>query len=377
MIVAASDSSARSATTAVIAGWSTRSDPNALRCRTCHAASATDWRMPAAVPMTQSSRVCVTICTIVATPRPSSPTSHAVVPASSISLEAFERLPSLSFSRWMRNTFREPSGSTRGTKKQLRPPGACASTRNASLIGALQNHLCPVSANSRPHPSSPPVGSARVVFARTSEPPCFSVIAMPTSAEAFGGRVAPRAAGRVSRPSSRRGSYSRLSSRGIQSSRSPDAASSSVGTAACVIDTGHACPGSTCAKRKNAAARSTFAPGPGEAHADVCAPAATAALMMRWYASSYSTSSMRLPQWSCACSTGECVFAFSASCWNAAEPTRRTDVRGRGGGLRGDRGSPRRRARSAPSLPPRRAARSRRTHRCPREVAPGSGPRAC
>ena len=93
------------------------------------------------MPITQSSRVRVTICTIVATPRPSSPTSHAIVPSSSISLEAFERLPSLSFSRWMRNTLRVPSGSTRGTTKQLSPPGAWASTRNASLIGALQNHL--------------------------------------------------------------------------------------------------------------------------------------------------------------------------------------------------------------------------------------------
>ncbi len=282
MTVAASDSIARSATTAAIAGWSTRSDPNALRCRTCHAASATDWRMPAAVPITQSSRVCVTICTIVATPRPSSPTSHACVPANSISLDAFERLPSLSLRRWMRNTLRDPSGSTRGTTKQLSPPGACASTRKASLMGALQNHLCPVRRNSRPHASSTPVGSARVVFARTSDPPCFSVIAMPTRAERFStvGWRWPVAGGLTRAPPSP-GSYSRESRRGIHCSRRPDAASSSTGTAACVIDTGHACPGSTCAKRKNAAARSTFAPGPGCAHADVCAPAPTAAAMIR------------------------------------------------------------------------------------------------
>ena len=46
--------------------------------------------------------------------------------------------------------------------------------------GYEQNHLWPVSSN---QPS--PTGSARVVFARTSEPPCFSVIAIPHSAPAI------------------------------------------------------------------------------------------------------------------------------------------------------------------------------------------------
>ncbi len=46
-------------------------------------------------------------------------------------------------------------------------------------MGAEQNHLCPVS-RWAPSPA-PGTGSARVVFARTSEPPCFSVMAMPDS----------------------------------------------------------------------------------------------------------------------------------------------------------------------------------------------------
>ena len=50
-------------------------------------------------------------------------------------------------------------------------------------MGAEQNHLCPVS-RWAPGPS-PGAGSARVVFARTSEPPCFSVIAMPASSAAL------------------------------------------------------------------------------------------------------------------------------------------------------------------------------------------------
>ena len=62
---------------------------------------ATAWRMPDAAPMTQSSRVWLTISMMAATPRPSSPTRVAHAPSSSISLDAFDRLPSLSLSRWM------------------------------------------------------------------------------------------------------------------------------------------------------------------------------------------------------------------------------------------------------------------------------------
>ncbi|CAM5264862.1 hypothetical protein SGRI78S_07348 [Streptomyces griseus subsp. griseus] len=86
-----------------------------------------------------------TISMMVRTPRPSSPTRWAQVPSNSTSAEALDRLPSLSFSRWIANTLRVPSGSTRGTRKQLSPPAACASTRKPSDIGAEQNHLCPVS----------------------------------------------------------------------------------------------------------------------------------------------------------------------------------------------------------------------------------------
>ena len=55
---------------------------------------------PAVEPSTQSSRVWLTISMIVGTPRPSSPTSRAQAPSNSTSLDALERLPSLSFRRW-------------------------------------------------------------------------------------------------------------------------------------------------------------------------------------------------------------------------------------------------------------------------------------
>ena len=205
--------------------------------------------MPAAVPSTQSSRVWLTISMIVRIPRPGSPTSRAQVPSSSISAEAFERSPSLSFSRWMRKTLRSPSGSTRGTWKHESPSSVCPRTRNRSDIGAEQNHLCPVSAC-----SSPLSRTATVRFARTSDPPCRSVIAMPAIAPVF------------SPASTRRGSYSLDVSRGSQAAASP-AWARSAGTAAYVIDMGHACPGSTWLNSSKSAPRATWAPGFGSRQA--------------------------------------------------------------------------------------------------------------
>ena len=77
-------------------------------------------------------------------PLPSLPTRHAVAPWNSTSAEAFERLPSLSFSRSRRIAFCVPSGRKRGIRKQVSPSAACASTRKASDIGAEKNHLWPV-----------------------------------------------------------------------------------------------------------------------------------------------------------------------------------------------------------------------------------------
>src|SRR5215831_1885018 len=148
--------------------------------------------MSPALPIAQSSRVCWTISMITGTPRPSSPRSHAVAPSNSTSLDALERLPSLSLRRCRRTALRAPSSRKRGRKKHDRPLLACASTRCASHIGAEKNHLCPVSLYS-PFPTF----SARVWLLLTSEPPWRSVIPMPMSAED------------LSVAGSERGSYSR------------------------------------------------------------------------------------------------------------------------------------------------------------------------
>ena len=75
-------------------------------------------------------------------------------------------------------------------------------------------------------------GSATVVFARTSEPPCFSVIAMPHVAPAF------CSDGRFD------GSYSRVVSRGSHAAASSGACRSA-GTTEYVIEIGHTWPPST------------------------------------------------------------------------------------------------------------------------------------
>ena len=64
------------------------------------------------------------------------------------------------------------------------PPSAWARTRKASHIGADMNHLWPVSSYSAPGPP-PFTGRATVVLARTSVPPCFSVIPIPARAPAL------------------------------------------------------------------------------------------------------------------------------------------------------------------------------------------------
>ena len=108
-----------------------------------------------------------------------------------------------------------PSGSTRGTRKHERPSGAWASIRNTSFIGADVNHLWPCSV----YAPSDPVGRARVTLARTSEPPCFSVIPMPARAPALS------TAGR------RPGSYVVAASSGVHSLATAGSARSA-GTAA-------------------------------------------------------------------------------------------------------------------------------------------------
>ncbi len=144
-VVAASESIARSARTLAIAGWSMSAWPNACRCVAWWIAWAVPMRMPPAAISAQSSRVMLTISMIVATPRPSSPTSQPSAPSYSTSLDALDLLPSLSLSRCRKKALRVPSGSTRGTRKQDRPPGAWARVRNRSDIGAEVNHLWPVS----------------------------------------------------------------------------------------------------------------------------------------------------------------------------------------------------------------------------------------
>ena len=64
---------------------------------------------------------------------------------------------------WKR--LRVPSGRQRGSRKQESPRSVCASTRNASHIGAEQNHLWPVISYSAPGPPRAERAGARRVGA--------------------------------------------------------------------------------------------------------------------------------------------------------------------------------------------------------------------
>ena len=226
-VVAASDSTARSASTFCMSGCSATALPKVVRWAAWWAAAVTPWRMPAAAPMRQSRRVMLTISMMVRTPRPSSPTRQAWAWWYSTSDEALDLLPSLSFSRMSRSGLSVPSGRTRGTRKQVRPPGACARVRNTSDIGAEVNHLWPTR---RYVPSA--CGAAAVVLARTSEPPCFSVIDMPA--------MSPRLPSGARSPKS----YSSdVSSGSYCAARS--GCRRRAGMAAYVIETGQPCPAST------------------------------------------------------------------------------------------------------------------------------------
>ena len=107
-------------------------------------------------------------------PAPGSPTSQAVAPSSRTSPLAMERVPSLSFSRTMRNALAEPSGRARGSRNSATPgspagpPSIRASTSASSASALEQNHLSPLSAQV---PSSR--GAAVTAVAAMSEPaPC-------------------------------------------------------------------------------------------------------------------------------------------------------------------------------------------------------------
>jgi len=168
--VAASDAMARSASTLRINACSTRRLPNARRCD----AWCTAWASAMPFPPRsehQSRRVSLTNLEDSAIPRPSSPMRCG---PGTFELRPRRRrwtnrraCPSSAAPQRVAAAVGRPARSRKQVRaaRRLRP-----STRNASDIGADRNHLWPTSCIR--------LGIkrvARVVFARTSLPPCFSV----------------------------------------------------------------------------------------------------------------------------------------------------------------------------------------------------------
>ena len=115
----------------------------------------------AAEPIAQSRRVKLTISTIRAIPSPSSPISQPCVPSNSTSRGCVAAIAELVLEAHDRKRIARSVGEHARHQETRKPAAACASTKNASLIGALQNHLCPVSRYSQPAPARP-AGTARV-----------------------------------------------------------------------------------------------------------------------------------------------------------------------------------------------------------------------
>mmetsp|Transcript_12059 Transcript_12059/g.26846 ORF Transcript_12059/g.26846 Transcript_12059/m.26846 type:complete len:209 (-) Transcript_12059:68-694(-) len=193
--VCASVSTHRSVSNVRISGCCKSGAPKAARPAACCRASCSALLAVPAEPSAQSSLVLCTISMIVRTPAPCLPSICAHAPLYSTSDDALALSPSLSFSRitW-KPVLRVPSGFHRGTRKQesasLPDTGSavCARVRNASHMGADVNHLCPVReyAGPPPQPLGPSFrGVEVVVLARTSEPPCFSVMDMPMVMPSF------------------------------------------------------------------------------------------------------------------------------------------------------------------------------------------------
>lgn len=90
---------------------------------------------------------------------------------------------------------------THATCSHQRTSSVYASVKKASHMGADVNHLCPTRVYSPPGPP-PATGVALVVFARTSDPPCFSVIDMPgaNSQHAWASATTARRAHSVNAP---------------------------------------------------------------------------------------------------------------------------------------------------------------------------------
>ena len=178
---AATRSSAMSASTRVISGWSISALPKAARWRTWCTASAKPPRISPALATAQSSRVSVTISRIVATPRPSSPTRQAPAPSNSTSAEALERLPSLSFSRSSRIALTRAVGKEARHQEAGEPALRLRQHQEGVRHRRGEEPFVPGDAIDAVRRS----GSARVVLARTSVPPCFSVIPMPSVTPRF------------------------------------------------------------------------------------------------------------------------------------------------------------------------------------------------
>mmetsp|Transcript_10094 Transcript_10094/g.29932 ORF Transcript_10094/g.29932 Transcript_10094/m.29932 type:complete len:209 (-) Transcript_10094:213-839(-) len=179
-------------------------------------------------------------------------------------------------------------------------------------MGADVNHLWPTSVNSPPSPASAAFTAvARVVLARTSEPPCFSVMDMPSVALCLASSGTSRS------------SYPRALSRGSHARPTADrVADVRAGVPANVMVTGQQTPGSSWYMRYISAARTPCAPARPSCspHAKPAQPLSRASRISWWYAGWYSARSTRWPNRSCVTRRGGWQLASRAAACQTALP---------------------------------------------------------
>ena len=186
-----------------------------------------------------------------------------------------------------------PSGSQRGTKKQTSPRSVCASVRNASHIGAEQNHLWPV--------------RLPVVARAASRASCWRARrSRPASRSSPCRRARPA----FRSPARARGSYVQRRSAAAPTRAPATASMRSAGTAR----VGHRDRDSRSPprpapdeERERRARRAR--PRRGSRHGDACSPCSTPARISACHAGWNSTSSTRWPKRSNVRSFGGCSLA--------------------------------------------------------------------
>ena len=253
----------------------------------------------------QSRRVWLTISMMVRTPRPSSPTSWPTTPASSISLEAFDRSPSLSFSRWIRIGLRPAVGPPAGDEEAAEPAGRLGQHQEAvghgrraePFVAGKQVGARSVRIGLGPGRVGPDVGAA-LLFGQGHAAGHADLLGGGAVGRVVGGRADHRLP-----PGRHLGLVTQRRHDGVGHRHRTDVAGV------------HLVPDDHLGRPGDVGPGAGIGPGPG-----VQPVGRSRSPISSWYAGWYSTTSTRCPNRSWVCSSGRYSLARRPSSWLEADP---------------------------------------------------------